>query len=153
MCSLGFATNLIYPVRMSLWNPKSPTADVNTSARHKRAEALRKRALSPVRILIMVLMLPVTTLGIAVGVYLRVSEFESEEALIHLIALAGCKPVEAIVPGPFLAGEAGYHLRNDPDGDGVACGTYSVDSAQETLPLQAETPRQRVVGSAKFVRP
>ncbi|WP_170762450.1 excalibur calcium-binding domain-containing protein [Ruegeria lacuscaerulensis] len=114
---------------------------------------MRRRALSPVRILIMVLMLPVTTLVIAVGVYMRTSEFEPEEALIHLIALAGCKPVESLVPGPFLAGGPGYHLRNDPDGDGVACGTYSLPTTQNTSPQQAESPGRRAVGNAKFVRP
>jgi len=132
---------------------KAHSTEPNPSARVQRADALRRRALSPVRILIMVLMLPVTTLVIAVGVYLRTSEFEREEALIHLIALAGCKPVEALVPGPFFAGQAGYHLRNDPDGDGVACGVYSPPTAQDTLPQQTESPNRRAVGNAKFVRP
>ena len=155
MRGLGFATNPVYVVRMAFRKLilKAVSTDPGTSGRIKRAEALRKRALSPVRILIMILMLPVTTLGIAVGVYLRTSEFEREEAVIHLIAMAGCKSVESIVPGPFFAGEPGYHARNDPDGDGVACGTVSLPPAQETPPQQAETPSRRAVGNSKFVRP
>ncbi|MES0826360.1 excalibur calcium-binding domain-containing protein [Ruegeria sp. SCP11] len=127
--------------------------DPDLSRRHKRAEALRKRAVSPVRILLMVLMLPMTTMVIAVGVYLRTSEFEREEALIHLIAMAGCDAVEKLVPGPFVAGEPGYHARNDPDGDGIACGEVALVPVQNTLPQQADTPRSRSVGTAKFVRP
>lgn len=133
--------------------PRARSADPQVSGRVKRAEALRKRALSPVRILIMVLMLPVTTLVIAAGVYLRTSEFGREEAAIHLIALAGCPAVESLVPGPFLAGEPGYHLRNDPDGDGVACGTTASAPVQHAAPQRAERSGQRAIGNAKFLRP
>ena len=124
-----------------------------TSKRQRRADALRKRALSPVRILIMVLMLPVTTMGIAVGVYLRTSDFEREEALIHLIALAGCDAVKNVSPGPFLTGGPGYHPRNDPDGDGVACDTIAAAPVADAVPQQTGERPSRTVGTAKFVRP
>jgi hypothetical protein len=135
--------------------PKSETEPVNPkiSRRQKRADALRKRALSPVRILLMVLMLPLTVLSIVVAVFLRTSGYEREEALIHLIALAGCEAVENVVPGPFLAGGPGYHLRNDPDGDGVACDTVTPNPVPGAVPQQTDTRPSRTVGTAKFVRP
>ncbi len=98
-------------------DPKPPP-----SRRHRRAEATRRHALSPLRILVMVLLLPLTTVLIATGVFLRLSGFEREEAVIHLIALAGCDATQSLGVGPFYEGQAGYHKRNDPDGDGVACG-------------------------------
>ncbi|CUK01686.1 hypothetical protein RUE5091_02281 [Ruegeria denitrificans] len=138
--------------------PEKPTLEIEPSApkvsrRQKRADALRKRALSPVRIILMVLMLPLTTMAIAVGVYLRTSEFKHEEALVHLIALAGCGAVETIVSGPFIEGRPGYHPRNDPDGDGVACDIRRPAAGQSAVSQTAETPRSRSVGNAKFVRP
>ncbi len=133
--------------------PETESSAPKVSRRQKRAEAQRKRALSPVRIFLMVLMLPVTIMGIVVGVYLRTSEYRHEEALLHLIALAGCGAIETIVPGPFIEGGPGYHPRNDPDGDGVACDTQRSISGQSAVPQPAETPRSRTVGNAKFLRP
>ncbi|WP_235216215.1 excalibur calcium-binding domain-containing protein [Ruegeria halocynthiae] len=98
-------------------------------------------------------MLPFTTLIIAMGVYMRTSEFEHEQAAFHLIAMAGCKAAEAIVPGPFLVGQPGYHARNDPDGDGVACGTIRAAPVPAAVPQQGGASQQRSVGNAKFVRP
>nr|WP_108860161.1 MULTISPECIES: excalibur calcium-binding domain-containing protein [Ruegeria] len=126
------------------------------AARHRRADALRRRALSPVRIIFMILMLPATTAAIAVGVFLRTSEFESPDALLHLVALAGCQAAEALVPGPYWDGEPGYHARNDTDGDGVACGATAPQFATPQPaadPQPAAAAPQRQVGTAKFVRP
>ncbi|WP_237215804.1 excalibur calcium-binding domain-containing protein [Ruegeria lacuscaerulensis] len=128
--------------------------DPNAPARIRRAEALRRRALSPIRILLMILMLPVTTAVIGFSVYLRTSDFEQEEAVLHLIAMAGCPTALKVIPGPYYAGELGYHLRNDPDGNGVACETPQ----QLAVPVTAEAPQlaqpvERSVGSAKFLRP
>ncbi|WP_170414759.1 excalibur calcium-binding domain-containing protein [Ruegeria atlantica] len=126
------------------------------AARHRRANATRRRALSPVRIILMILMLPATTAAIAVGVFLRTSEFEHQEALLHLIALAGCHAAEALVPGPYRDGEPGYHARNDTNGDGIACGTAVPQYAAPkpaAAPQPVEAPQQRQVGTAKFVRP
>ncbi len=133
-----------------------PTEEVDLHPRlirrQKRADALRRHALSPVRILLMVLALPLTTGMIAIGVYLRVTDFERHEAVIHLVALAGCDAAQKIGAGPFRAGEAGYHKRNDPDGDGVACGSFAAGPVQ-SQPRQAQPSRTRTVGTAKFVKP
>ncbi len=132
--------------------PRQLFTDPNTPVRRRRAESLRRRALSPVRILIMVLLLPVTTAAIALSVYLRTSKFEQEDAIFHLIALGGCSASEAILPGPYFIGEPGYHRRNDPDGDGAACGNTSQTAASTTNePPKAATVH--AVGTAKFVRP
>ncbi|MDA7967019.1 excalibur calcium-binding domain-containing protein [Ruegeria sp.] len=119
--------------------------------RHRRADALRRRALSPVRILLMVLALPATTAIIAVGVYLRVTDYERDEAIIHLIALGGCDVVQAMGFGPFRKGDPGYHPRNDPDGNGVTCGSFVQKGTQRAEPVQPAP--QRTVGGAKFIRP
>ncbi|KIC37646.1 hypothetical protein RA27_21070 [Ruegeria sp. ANG-R] len=122
---------------------------------------MRRQAISPARILLMVLALPLTTAMITIGVYLRVSDYERHEAVVHLVALAGCDVVQRLVPGPFLEGRPGYHKRNDPDGDGVACGSASRQPFRDTVasgqtrsaPRQVEAPRQRTVGTAKFLKP
>lgn len=122
-----------------------------SARRHRRADAVRRRALSPIRILLMVLALPVTTAIIAIGAYLRVSEYNRDEAIIHLIALGGCDVVQAMGFGPFREGDPGYHARNDPNGSGVACGKFVQNSTQRAEPSQSTN--HRAVGSAKFVRP
>ncbi len=137
---------------------KKPSQDMpdlkpRSSKRHRRAEATRRQALSPVRILVMVLLLPLTTVVIATGVFLRLSEFERDEAVIHLIALAGCDATQSLGVGPFYEGQAGYHKRNDPDGDGVACGAASVPRASAPQAHNSPEPQQRSLGTAKFVRP
>ena len=134
-----------------------------TLARHRRADALRKRALSPIRITFMVLMLPATTAAIAISVYLRTSEFESHDALLHLIAMSGCKFAEALVPGPYLDGQPGYHARNDVDGNGVACEATVPRLGAPSQSAEAgpsnETSQEvggsqpRKLGTAKFLRP
>ncbi|WP_245709743.1 excalibur calcium-binding domain-containing protein [Ruegeria halocynthiae] len=129
--------------------------------RQRRADALRRQALSPLRILLMVLALPLTTGMIAIGVYLRISDFERHEAVIHLVALAGCDTVQRIVQGPFFEGRPGYHKRNDPDGDGVACGSpglqkprnVAMPGGARSAPQSVEAPKERTVGTAKFLKP
>ena len=54
--------------------------------RQRRADEQRRRALSPVRILVMVLALPLTTAIIAVGTYFRATERDRPEAVLHLDA-------------------------------------------------------------------
>lgn len=129
------------------------------SRRQRKAEAVRRKALSPIRILLMVLALPLTTGIIAIGVYLRVTDYDRTEAVVHLMALAGCDVVGKVVAGPFREGEAGYHKRNDPDGDGVACGTLpprampGTPRAVPDVPRAVQAPKQRNVGTAKFLKP
>ncbi|WP_241481044.1 excalibur calcium-binding domain-containing protein [Ruegeria sp. ANG-S4] len=122
--------------------------------RHRRADEQRRRALSPVRILIMVLALPLTTGIIALGTYFRATDRERPEAVLHLVALAGCDATRAMGFGAFHEGDAGYHKRNDPDGNGIACETAApVMKASPTVLPSTEAPKQRMVGNAKFVRP
>ncbi len=133
-------------------NPRS-------ARRRERADALRKHALSPVRILMMVLVLPITTVVIALGVYMRTTSYEPTEAVAHLVALAGCDAARAVGLGPVHMGEPGYHPRNDLDGDGVACGSAPAVAQPAPAAQQApvadssNAPSQRRVGSAKFIRP
>ncbi len=134
-------------------HPRQLFTDPNTPARRMRADTVRRRALSPVRIAIMILMLPVTTAAIAVTVYTRTSEFGREEALFHLIAMAGCPVAEAIIPGPFFEGLPGYHRRNDPDGDGIACDPQLQAAPPQDPQTAQPDPAGRAVGNAKFLRP
>lgn len=144
-------------------SPKQPkkqtTPGPRLTRRQRRAEAVRRKALSPIRILMMVLALPLTTGMIAIGVYIRVSDYDRPEAVVHLVAMAGCDVVQKLVPGPFYEGGPGYHKRNDPDGDGVACGPSAPRSvstfAQQapTITPEVEAPKERTVGTAKFLKP
>jgi len=107
----------------------------------------------------MVLSLPVTVAGIALGVYLRTSEYDRTGAMMHLWALAGCEAAQSVGLGPMRRGQLGYHTRNDPDGDGIACETGPVYRPQGVVPVQSARPApeqdqaRRRVGTAKFVRP
>ncbi len=127
------------------------------SKRQRRADATRREALSPVRIILMVLLLPLTVGVVSAGIFLRISDYDRNEAVLHLLAMAGCDTVEALGFGPFREGQAGYHKRNDPDGDGVACGSVGLQPIQsatpQSTPPSTSAPTQRAVGNAKFVRP
>lgn len=121
--------------------------------RHRRADEQRRRALSPLRILLMVLALPLTTGIIAVGTYLRATDKDRPDAVLHLVALAGCDAAKAIGFDTFREGEAGYHPRNDPDGNGIACERTAPTASVQQAPQPAEQPPTRQVGNAKFLRP
>lgn len=100
----------------------------------------------------MVLALPLTTGIIAIGTYMRASDKDRPEAVLHLVALAGCDATRALGFGAFREGEAGYHKRNDPDGDGVACGS-AAPRPTWTASQGVQAPKQRTVGTAKFLKP
>ena len=102
---------------MTLPDPVSGEPDLQPTRRQRRADALRRKALSPFRIIVMVLALPLTTGIIAVNIYLRTSDFDRNGAVMHLIALAGCDAMHTLGFGPFRKGYPGYHKRYDPDGD------------------------------------
>ncbi|SPH24374.1 hypothetical protein DEA8626_03425 [Defluviimonas aquaemixtae] len=93
--------------------------------------------------------IPIVAASVSVSLYIRTSPYRPTEALIHLVAMAGCPAAAAIGIPEAREGEPGYHARNDPDGDGVACGAARGD------PLPGATVRDstRQVGGAKFVRP
>ncbi len=121
--------------------------------RQLRAEATRRKALSPFRISLMLLALPVTTLLLAANIYIRTSEYDRNGAILHLIALTGCSAPEAIGFGPFRKGYAGYHERYDPDGNGVSCEISGSVQVQSTPAQRSNDAPVRSVGNAKFVRP
>ncbi|WP_299888629.1 excalibur calcium-binding domain-containing protein [uncultured Ruegeria sp.] len=149
------ATYPEYPDSMLFGKPARNESDLNprSSKRHRRADAMRRKALSPVRILIMVLFLPLTTAVFAAGMFLRISDYDRNDAVLHLIALAGCDAADAIGFGPFRKGQPGYHKRYDADGDGVSCEKFAPAFTQQATPPTSSAPTNRTVGNAKFVRP
>ena len=139
------------------WPARSPRPDRSDRAerRARRADRTRAQALSPVRILTQLLFLPVAVVAITISVYIRTSPYERTDALRHLAAMAGCDTAASMGLAPARAGELGYHARNDPDGDGVACGTARgpgptlADWAAAAPPDTAG----RSAGGAKFLKP
>ncbi len=133
--------------------------DALPSRRQRRADATRRQALSPVRILLLVLCLPLTVALISFNMFVRLSDYGRNEAIIHLIALAGCDTAQSMGFGPFYDGYPGYHRRNDPDGDGMACETFAAVKRPQpvTVPDTGSQRRTsapaRSVGNAKFVKP
>jgi len=137
------------------------------SRRDIRAMRTRAQALSPVRILIQVLLLPVVTLAVTISIYTRTSPYERVDALRHLAAMAGCDTAQAMDLAPAFKGQIGYHARNDPDGDGIACGSVVVAAAQPVMPAFAipsatradveprasGTPATNTITGAKFIKP
>jgi len=116
--------------------------------RELRAEQTRALALSPTRIFLKLLLVPVVTVVLTVTIYSRASPYEPQDALRHLMALTGCDAAAKIGLAPAYRGELGYHPRNDENGDGVACANASSALAEAT----PDTPRNTADG-AKFLRP
>jgi len=122
------------------------TRDPKLDLREARAARTRARALSPVRILFQVLLLPVAAAGMTVSIYVAFSPFEREDALRHLASMHGCETAAKLGLANMRAGEVGYHKRIDPDQNGIACEDAVVASVQAA-------PAQESTGGAKFVRP
>ena len=99
--------------------------------------------------------IPVVAASVALSVYVRTSPYPPTEALMHLIARAGCPSAAAIGLAPARRGALGYHARNDPDGDGIACDAGQRLAVPVTLtsPPAADIDRSRNAGGAKFIRP
>lgn len=134
----------------------SNTTGAGVSRREKRAQITRAQALSPVRILTQVMLLPVVTLSVTLSIYTRTSPYERTDALRHLAALAGCNTAAAMDLAPAFAGGLGYHARNDPDGDGIACdqispGKIKVSSDAKDTPVTGAPVMAS--GGAKFIKP
>ena len=130
------------------------------SRRQIRAARTRARALSPVRILVQLLLVPVVTVALTVSIYIRTSPYEAPDALRHLLAMGGCDVAAKLNLVPNYRGEVGYHARNDADGDGVACGSAIASVAPQAPARPAELapvqPVQSVssrISGAKFLRP
>ncbi len=133
-----------------------------------KAEATRRRALSPFRIVLRLATIPVLAVTVTLSLFLKTSEYPPVDALRHLVAMAGCSAAEVVDLAPARDGDIGYHARNDPEGDGIACGTGQVavsrsasgpvsvpvsEPASEPQSVGAETPSVRMEGGAKFLRP
>ncbi|MCG6903597.1 MAG: excalibur calcium-binding domain-containing protein [Rhodobacter sp.] len=131
-----------------------PRRESGTAAerRARRAHRTRAQALSPLRILTQVLLIPVVTIAMTISIYTRTSPYGRTDALRHLAAMAGCDTAASMGLAPAFRGEIGYHSRNDPDGDGIACANIS--RAPETVmsaPVMEVKPR--TARGAKFVTP
>lgn len=112
--------------------------------RHERAMRERRKALSPIRLFLRLVSIPLLVSAITVSIYIRTSPYPRDLAVAHLAAMAGCSVAEKLNLAPAYRGEPGYHARNDLNGDGVACGDeYGA----------AMTEPQTRAGGAKFVRP
>ncbi len=136
--------------------------DPEPSRREIRAARTRAHALSPVRIGMSLLGFPVVAVSVALSLYIRTSAYEPPAALAHLVARVSCDAARSVGLAPAYRGEIGYHARNDPDGNGVACERALPTQVQQvlgaTLDTQAPSPGQppvagRMVGGAKFVKP
>lgn len=134
--------------------------DPPLSRREIRAAQTRARILSPARILLSLLKLPVVAGSVAVSLYFYTSPFDPPQALAHLVARASCDAAASVNLAPALRGGLGYHARNDADGNGVACevvlgtGTSLMQGVTgQTTDLPDQGGFDRRAGGAKFVRP
>ncbi|MCV2887918.1 excalibur calcium-binding domain-containing protein [Ruegeria aquimaris] len=137
-------------LRQALYPELAEPAQRAPSRRQKRAVRTRARALSPLRIVMLLASIPVLTATTALGVFIRTSPYEPELALRHLAALAGCEVAHRVGLAPSHVGGPGYHARNDADLDGIACDALPDLAAM--IPARDAPPRQQP-GTAKFVRP
>jgi len=133
--------------------------DPDPSRRERRAARTRAQALSPGRIVMALLSLPLVAGGVAVSLYIRTSPYEPPLALAHLVARAGCDAAATVGLAPAYRGGPGYHARNDADGDGVACeiAGFAAEPVQDVAysapPVDTPDTPKRMVGGAKFVKP
>lgn len=128
--------------------------------RQLRAARLRAQALSPVRIVMLLLSFPIMTIGVATSIYIRTSPYEPTDALAHLVARGGCAAASYVGLAPAYHGEIGYHALHDEDGNGVTCendsqfaSVPSVASASLSTSDPAPAAHERMVGGAKFLKP
>ncbi len=117
--------------------------------RQRRADRERAKVLSLHFILTRILFLPVVIASISLSIYIRTSPFPMQVTIAHMMSMSGCAMTRHLGLAPAVKGAPGYHVRNDANGNGVACetGVY-VDTAQP-----AESRSTRSVSGAKFVRP
>lgn len=113
------------------------------SRRERRAAHTRAEALSLQRIGMSLLSFPFVAVTVAVLIYIFTSPYRPTEALAHLIARIDCDAAQSMGLAPAYRGRPGYHLRNDVDGDGVACETV----------VPARQDAAQTLDSAKFVKP
>ena len=104
------------------------------------------------RILLRIAVVPLVAGAVAVSIYIRTSDFPPEQAMLHLYALAGCDAAASVGLAPAFRGGVGYHARNDPDGDGIAC-LPALPPRAPAAASQPSTPAESRAGGAKFIRP
>ncbi|MFA3920727.1 excalibur calcium-binding domain-containing protein [Ruegeria hyattellae] len=164
-CCHVFAIWAHYIGRMSELSelrPKSKSVK-RRMRRERRAAATRAKAFSPTRIATLLASLPLLMFSTVLGVYIRTSPYPAEQALQHLVAMAGCEAAAKVGVFEVREGMPGYHLRNDPDGNGVACeartiaaipvqSVETVQASRDTSPSADSTDR-RQLGNSKFIRP
>lgn len=139
-------------IRRALYHDDTP------SKRERRAAHTRAQALAPGRILMSLITLPVLAFGVAMSIYIRTSDYDPPDALAHLVARGGCDAARYVGLAPAFRGGLGYHLRNDADGDGVACEAAGIGAGPvRNAAFSAAVPKQkstaRIVSGAKFVMP
>lgn len=128
------------------------------SRRELRAAQTRAQVLAPGRILLSLLTLPFLALAVAASIYIRTSDYDPPQAMLHLVARISCDAALSVGLAPAYRGGLGYHARNDADGDGVACETFGPDAGKVqdvafSDPVSKLDTAARMVGGAKFVRP
>ncbi|WP_425051739.1 excalibur calcium-binding domain-containing protein [Psychromarinibacter sp. S121] len=156
---------------MDATTPRQQRRARRAERRIAQAEALRRKAFSPLRIAGLIAGVPLVATALTVSIFIRTSEFSNVDAVRHLYALAGCDHARKVGLAPAAKGFPGYHPRYDVDGNGIACEGVGLmtgprlvnlpaaapvpvaEAAPEAAPLpEAETPR-RMDGGAKFLRP
>ena len=108
-------------LRAAFRDGKPQPQDQRTARRAARADATQRQALSPVRIITSVLLVPVVAGGMTMSIFIRTSPFEREDALRHLVAMTGCSAATKVGVAGAARGEPGYHERHDVNRDGIAC--------------------------------
>ena len=91
--------------------------------------------------------IPFIAASVAMSLYVRTSPYRPTEALVHLVAMGGCPAAAFFGLSGMREGDLGYHARNDPDGDGVAC------AVPDVLREGSDPNVTHKAGGAKFVRP
>lgn len=124
-----------------------------------RSERKRVRIFSPVRVIFLLASMPVIAASVALSLYVRTSPYSPQNAMLHLVAMSGCNGAKAVGLAPATKGRVGYHERNDPDGNGVACEPEdAVAEAALAGPMILSNGEQRdsdarIVGGARFIKP
>lgn len=126
--------------------------DLQKHGQGKTRPDRRRRGVLPYLafVIVKLAMIPVVALGVAVSVYIRTSPYPPTEALMHLVARAGCPAAVAIGLAGARKGELGYHARNDIDGNGIACGRAT--PTQGPALVLPGAGQSRTVGGAKFIQ-
>lgn len=120
--------------------------------RSLRADVTRAQALSPLRLVVTIATAPISAVCVALGFYISASPFNETDALRDFVALTGCDAAIAVGAAPAKIGEPGYHLKNDPEGDGVACGVPALARPAPSRPAPSRPASSRPAPSREASR-